>query len=54
MRFLVTGVKGQLGFDIVRELKSRGYTDILEFDRDDMDLTKEDEVRTKISETERS
>ena len=51
MRFLVTGVKGQLGFDIVRELKSRGYTDILEFDRDDMDLTKEDEVRTKISET---
>lgn len=51
MRFLVTGVKGQLGYDIVRELKSRGYTDILEFDKDDMDLTKEDEVRTKILET---
>ena len=30
MRFLVTGVKGQLGYDIVRELKKRGYTDILE------------------------
>ena len=51
MRFLVTGVKGQLGYDIVRELKKRGYTDILEFDKDDMDLTKEDEVRSKILET---
>ena len=51
MRFLVTGVKGQLGYDIVRELKKRGYEDILEFDKDDMDLTKEDEVRTKILET---
>ena len=51
MRFLVTGVKGQLGYDIVKELKSRGYTDILEFDRNEMDLTKEDEVKTKIEET---
>ena len=25
MRFLVTGVRGQLGYDIVRELKKRGY-----------------------------
>lgn len=51
MRFLVTGVRGQLGYDIVRELKKRGYTDILEFDKDDMDLTKEEEVRSKILET---
>ena len=50
MRFLVTGVKGQLGYDIVRELKKRGYTDILEFDKDDMDLTKEEEVYNKINE----
>ena len=51
MRFLVTGVNGQLGHDIVRELKSRGYSDILEFDKDDMDLTNEDEVYKKINET---
>ncbi len=51
MRFLVTGVKGQLGYDIVRELKSRGYTDILEFDKNDMDLTNEQEVYEKINET---
>ena len=25
MKFLVTGYKGQLGYDIVRELKKRGY-----------------------------
>ena len=51
MRFLVTGVKGQLGHDIVLELKKRGYSDILEFDKDDMDLTKKDEVYAKIRET---
>lgn len=51
MRFLVTGVKGQLGHDIVKELKSRGYNDILEFDKDDMDLTNKDQVYEKIKET---
>ena len=51
MRFLVTGVKGQLGYDIVRELKKRGYTDILEFDRNDMDITNREEVFKKIEET---
>ena len=34
MRVLVTGVGGQLGYDVVNELKKRGYTavgsDILE------------------------
>ena len=25
MKVLVTGVKGQLGFDVVKELKKRGY-----------------------------
>ena len=51
MRFLVTGVKGQLGYDIVRELKKRGYKDILEFDKNDMDLTNEQEVFDRITET---
>ena len=51
MRFLVTGVRGQLGYDIVRELKKRGYEDILAFDRTDMDLTNEEQVHEKINET---
>ena len=25
MKILVTGVKGQLGFDVVKELEKRGY-----------------------------
>ena len=39
MRFLVTGVKGQLGYDVVKELKKRGYNDILEYDIEQMDIT---------------
>ena len=50
MRFLVTGVKGQLGHDVVLELKKRGYTDILEYDKDEMDITKKDIVFEKIRE----
>ncbi len=41
MRYLVTGVKGQLGFDVVRELKKRGKLDILGTDKDDLDITDE-------------
>lgn len=49
MKFLVTGVNGQLGHDIVLELKKRGYKDIIGFDKSDMDLTKEEEVYKKIN-----
>lgn len=38
-RYLITGCKGQLGYDIVRELNSRGIYDILALDVDDMDIT---------------
>lgn len=38
-RYLVTGVKGQLGYDIVRELNKRGIYDILALDVEDMDIT---------------
>ena len=46
MRFLVTGVKGQLGFDIQKELKKRGYSndEILAIDREEMDITNKEEV----------
>jgi len=39
MKTIVTGVKGQLGYDVVRELKQRGYNDILGIDLGDLDIT---------------
>ena len=47
MKFLITGYNGQLGYDIVRELKKRGYTDYLALDKDKMDITNK-EVVNKI------
>ena len=44
MKILVTGVKGQLGYDCIRELKNRGYNDILGIDKDDLDITNEEDV----------
>lgn len=44
MRVLVTGCKGQLGFDCVRELKERGFKDVIAADVDDLDITNETEV----------
>lgn len=38
MRVLVTGVKGQLGFDVVNELNERGHTSI-GVDVEEMDIT---------------
>ena len=46
MRFLVTGAKGQLGYDCVRELKKRGFQDVIAIDKDDLDLTNEQDVRS--------
>ena len=50
MRILVTGVKGQLGFDICRELAERGYTDVRGIDIEDLDITDEIAVKKYISE----
>lgn len=58
MKFLVTGVGGQLGFDVVNELKKRGHepiaTDISEsFEQDckyiQLDITDEKAVREAIT-----
>ena len=43
-RYLVTGVNGQLGYDIVRELNERGEYDVLATDKDEMDITDKDQV----------
>ena len=50
MKFLVTGSAGQLGYDIVRELKNRGYNDYLAVDKKEMDITNSDEVNKVILE----
>lgn len=49
-RYLITGCKGQLGYDIVKELNNRGIYDILALDVDDMDITDERIVNKIISE----
>ena len=38
-RYLVTGCKGQLGYDVVRQLNERGIYDVLALDIDEMDIT---------------
>ena len=49
MKVLVTGVKGQLGFDVVNELKKRGHEPI-GVDVEEMDITDENAVRTTLQE----
>ena len=50
MKILVTGVKGQLGYDCVRELKERGYTNVLGIDKETLDITDEEKVLSFIKE----
>lgn len=51
MKVLVTGAKGQLGYDCVRELKERGFNDVLPVDIDDLDITDEKAVSDFILKT---
>lgn len=48
MKVLVTGVKGQLGYDVAKELEKRG-TSVVGVDVDEMDITDEAAVRRVIS-----
>lgn len=50
MKLLVTGVKGQLGHDVVEELKKRGHTAI-GVDIEEMDITEDACVQRVIRET---
>lgn len=47
MKILVTGVKGQLGHDVVNEATKRGI-EAVGVDIDEMDITNEDEVNSVI------
>ena len=50
MKVLVTGVKGQLGYDVVNELTKRGHTAI-GVDIDEMDITDKHSVQMVIVKT---
>ena len=50
MKFLVTGVNGQLGYDVKKELLARGYEDLLCPSRDELDITKKEDVKRVILE----
>ncbi|MBQ6135025.1 MAG: dTDP-4-dehydrorhamnose reductase [Bacilli bacterium] len=43
-KYLITGVNGQLGYDIARELENRGEVEVLALGRDEMDITDRDQV----------
>ena len=43
-KYLVTGFKGQLGYDLKRELLARGETNVLALDIDEMNITDRDRV----------
>lgn len=49
MKILVTGVKGQLGFDVVNELELRGH-EAIGVDIEEMDITDANSVNTVIRE----
>ena len=44
LKIVVTGVKGQLGYDCLRELAKRGYDNVFGIDIDDLDITKDEEI----------
>ena len=50
MKILVTGVKGQLGYDVLNELTKRGHTAI-GVDIDEMDITDKHSVQIVIEKT---
>lgn len=47
-KYLITGYKGQLGYDIARELVERGETNILAIDKDEMDITDREQVMNVV------
>lgn len=52
MKYLITGYKGQLGYDVKRELLKRGVSEdtILALDKEEMDITNREEVNRVVKE----
>lgn len=51
MKVFVTGVKGQLGYDVMRELEKRGYNDAVGVDIEEMDITDSESVDRVITDS---
>ena len=51
MKYLITGYKGQLGYDVKRELLKRGVKeeDIFAIDKEEMDITDREEVNRVVN-----
>lgn len=49
IKILVTGVHGQLGYDVCKELKNRGYTNVVGIDVKELDITDEKAVHEYIN-----
>jgi len=49
MRIVVTGVNGQLGYDVVRELNKRKDSEIFGIDINELDLTNQNAVKAYMS-----
>lgn len=47
-KIIVTGIKGQLGYDCLRRLNEDGFTNVLGIDIDDLDITDETAVNELI------
>ena len=47
-KIIVTGVKGQLGYDCLRRLNEAGFTNVLGIDIEDLDITDEKAVNALI------
>ena len=48
MKFFITGIHGQLGYDVDLELRSRGYENIMAPTRQDVDITSKESVEKAI------
>lgn len=51
MKVFVTGVNGQLGYDVMRELEKRGYNDAVGVDIEEMDITDSESVDRVITDS---
>ena len=51
-KILVAGANGMVGSAIVRNLESKGYTNIIKGTRDDVDFTNQDETERYFSSEE--
>ncbi len=52
MKIIVTGVNGQLGYDVVRELNKKNYKDVCGIDINDLDLTNKKAIKAYMDENQ--